>query len=91
MDLENVQTLICFCICDALAVEVKVELTLLEKEKEADLMSPNGKASPLSECHPNGSLGHCSDDDSSVLRPSHKQRDYIEATVCHVKDLENGQ
>lgn len=80
-----------FCICDALLVEVKVELTLLDKEKEADLMSPNGKASPFSECRPNGSLGHCSDDDSSVPRPSHKHRDYIEATVCHVKDLENGQ
>lgn len=88
----NLKTvLICICICDALAVEVKVELTLLENEKEADLMSPNGKASPFSECRPNGSLGHSSDDDSSFPRPSHKHRDYIEAAVCHVKDLENGQ
>ncbi|XP_046697533.1 apoptosis-inducing factor 3 isoform X1 [Silurus meridionalis] len=94
MESESVSyftTLIGFCICDALAVEVKVELTLLDKEKEAELMSPNGKASPFSECRPNGSLGHCSDEDSSALRLSHKHRDYIEATVCHVKDLENGQ
>ncbi|RXN07076.1 apoptosis-inducing factor 3-like protein [Labeo rohita] len=73
------------------AVEVKVELTLLDKEKEVDLMSPNGKASPFSECRPNGSLGHCSDEDSMTLRPQRKHRDYIEASVCHVKDLENGQ
>ncbi|XP_036454353.1 apoptosis-inducing factor 3 isoform X2 [Colossoma macropomum] len=79
------------CLSKPKPVEVKVELTLLEKEKEADLMSPNGKASPFSECRPNGSLGHCSDEDSTTMRPSHKHRDYIEATVCHVKDLENGQ
>uniref|UniRef100_A0A4W4F0D3 Rieske domain-containing protein n=1 Tax=Electrophorus electricus TaxID=8005 RepID=A0A4W4F0D3_ELEEL len=71
--------------------EVKVELTLLEKEKETDLMSPNGKASPFSECRPNGSLGHCSDEEASTLRSNHKARDYTEAAVCHVKDLENGQ
>uniref|UniRef100_A0A673NN14 Apoptosis-inducing factor 3-like n=1 Tax=Sinocyclocheilus rhinocerous TaxID=307959 RepID=A0A673NN14_9TELE len=70
---------------------VKVELTLLDKEKEVDLMSPNGKASPFSECRPNGSLGQCSDEDTMTLRPQRKHRDYIEASVCHVKDLENGQ
>ena len=75
-----------------LAVEVKVELTLLDKEKEADVMSPNGKASPFSDSRPNGALGHGSDEDASAtFRPSHKPRDYVEATVCHVKDLENGQ
>uniref|UniRef100_A0A8C2CV71 Apoptosis inducing factor mitochondria associated 3 n=1 Tax=Cyprinus carpio TaxID=7962 RepID=A0A8C2CV71_CYPCA len=73
------------------AVEVKVELNLLDKEKEVDLMSPNGKASPFSECRLNGSLGHCSDEDTMTLRPHRKHRDYIEASVCHVKDLENGQ
>uniref|UniRef100_A0A8C2I1W1 Apoptosis inducing factor mitochondria associated 3 n=1 Tax=Cyprinus carpio TaxID=7962 RepID=A0A8C2I1W1_CYPCA len=73
------------------AVEVKVELTLLDKEKEVDLMSLNGKASPFSECRPNGSLGHCSDEDTMTLRPQRKHRDYIEASVCHVKDIENGQ
>ncbi|XP_076845972.1 apoptosis-inducing factor 3 isoform X1 [Brachyhypopomus gauderio] len=79
------------CLSKPKPVEVKVELTLLEKEKEAELMSPNGKASPFSECRPNGSLGHCSDDEASAPRPNHKPRDYIEAAVCHVKDLENDQ
>uniref|UniRef100_A0A9J7Y5D8 AIF family member 3 n=1 Tax=Cyprinus carpio carpio TaxID=630221 RepID=A0A9J7Y5D8_CYPCA len=59
--------------------------------KEVDLMSLNGKASPFSECRPNGSLGHCSDEDTMTLRPQRKHRDYIEASVCHVKDIENGQ
>uniref|UniRef100_A0A3Q1EVA7 AIF family member 3 n=1 Tax=Acanthochromis polyacanthus TaxID=80966 RepID=A0A3Q1EVA7_9TELE len=71
--------------------EVKVELSLLEKEKEVDGLSPNGKASPFAECRPNGALGHGSDDDSTPLPLYHKPRDYVEASVCHVKDLENGQ
>lgn len=77
------------CLC--CAVEVKVELSLLEKEKEMDGLSPNGKASPFADCRPNGALGHGSDDDSTPLPLYHKSRDYVEASVCHVKDLENGQ
>lgn len=76
------------CLCHA--VEVKVELSLLEKEKEVDGLSPNGKASPFADCRPNGALGHGSEDDSTPL-PLYKPRDYVEASVCHVKDLENGQ
>uniref|UniRef100_A0A673CWB4 Apoptosis inducing factor mitochondria associated 3 n=1 Tax=Sphaeramia orbicularis TaxID=375764 RepID=A0A673CWB4_9TELE len=72
-------------------IEVKVELSLLEKEKEVDGLSPNGKASPFADCRPNGALGHGSDDDSTPLPLYHKPRDYVEASVCHVKDLENGQ
>ncbi|TRY87461.1 hypothetical protein DNTS_035291 [Danionella cerebrum] len=77
------------CLSKPKPVEVKVELSLLEKEM--DLMSPNGKASPFSESRPNGSLGHCSEEDTMTLRPQRKHRDYIEASVCHIKDLENGQ
>ena len=77
------------CVC--CAVEVKVELSLLDKEKEMDGLSPNGKASPFADCRPNGALGHGSDDDSTQLPLYHKPRDYVEASVCHVKDLENGQ
>lgn len=73
------------------AVEVKVELSLLDKEKEVDGLSPNGKASPFVDCRPNGALGHGSDEDSTLLPVYHKSRDYVEASVCHVKDLENGQ
>uniref|UniRef100_A0A6Q2YM07 Rieske domain-containing protein n=1 Tax=Esox lucius TaxID=8010 RepID=A0A6Q2YM07_ESOLU len=72
------------------SIEVKVELTLLDKEKDTDVMSPNGKASPFSDCRPNGALGHCSDEDSAPPR-LYQPRDYVEASVCHVKDLENGQ
>ena len=78
-------------MCLRYAVEVKVELSLLDKEKEVDGLSPNGKASPFAECRPNGALGHGSDDDSTPLSPYHRPRDYVEASVCHVKDLENGQ
>ncbi|XP_061624160.1 apoptosis-inducing factor 3 isoform X5 [Phyllopteryx taeniolatus] len=77
--------------CFSKPVEVKVELSLLEKEKEADGLSPNGKASPFADCRPNGALGRNSDDDSALLQAYRKSRDYVEASVCHVKDLENGQ
>lgn len=73
------------------AVEVKVELSLLDKEKEVDGLSPNGKASPFADCRLNGALAHGSDDDSTLLPLGPKSRDYVEASVCHVKDLENGQ
>ncbi|KAM6965242.1 apoptosis-inducing factor 3 [Aplochiton taeniatus] len=80
------------CFSRPKPVEVKVELTLLEKEKEADGLSPNGKASPFADCRLNGALGHSSDEESSApLRLYHKPRDYVEASVCHIKDLENGQ
>ncbi|XP_061762441.1 apoptosis-inducing factor 3 isoform X2 [Nerophis ophidion] len=79
------------CFSKPKPVEVKVELSLLEKEKEVDGLSPNGKASPFADCRPNGALGHSSDDDSTPLQAYHKSRDYVEASVCHVKDLENGQ
>uniref|UniRef100_A0A8C7M207 Rieske domain-containing protein n=1 Tax=Oncorhynchus mykiss TaxID=8022 RepID=A0A8C7M207_ONCMY len=73
--------------------EVKVELTLLGKEKDPGVKSANGKASPFSDCRPNGALEHCSDEDSAAAAPLrlYKPRDYLEASVCHVKDLENGQ
>uniref|UniRef100_A0A3P8WPM6 AIF family member 3 n=1 Tax=Cynoglossus semilaevis TaxID=244447 RepID=A0A3P8WPM6_CYNSE len=79
------------CFSKPKPVDVKVELSLLDKEKEVDGLSPNGKASPFADCRPNGALGHGSDDDSTPLPPYHKPRDYVEASVCHVKDLENGQ
>uniref|UniRef100_A0A3Q3F927 AIF family member 3 n=1 Tax=Labrus bergylta TaxID=56723 RepID=A0A3Q3F927_9LABR len=79
------------CFSKTKPVEVKVELSLLEKEKEVDGLSPNGKASPFADCRPNGALGHGSDEDSTALPLYHKPRDYVEVSVCHVKDLENGQ
>lgn len=69
-----------------------MELSLLDKEKEMDRPSPNGKASPFADCRPNGALGHSgSDDDSTPLALYDKPREYVEASVCHVKDLENEQ
>lgn len=56
-----------------------------------DGLSPNGKASPFADCRPNGALGHSSDDDPTPLALYHKPREYVEASVCHVKDLENEQ
>ncbi|CAL8335275.1 apoptosis-inducing factor 3 [Gadus morhua] len=79
------------CFSKPKPVEVKVELSLLEKEREVDGLSPNGKASPLGDRRPNGAPGHCSDEEAPPPRLYSKPRDYVEATICHVKDLENGQ
>lgn len=68
-----------------------MELSLLDKEKEMDGLSPNGKASPFADCRANGALGHGSDDDPPPPALYHKPREYVEASVCHVKDLENEQ
>ncbi|KAJ3603688.1 hypothetical protein NHX12_028432 [Muraenolepis orangiensis] len=79
------------CFSKPKPVEVKVELSLLEKEREVDGLSPNGKASPLGDSRPNGALGRYSDEEAAPPRLCLQPRDYVEASVCHVKDLENGQ
>ncbi|XP_039627083.1 apoptosis-inducing factor 3 isoform X2 [Polypterus senegalus] len=72
--------------------EVKVEVIIPEKDKEKESMSPNGKASPIAHCKTNGSAKHHSDEDKSFQQNLYRNpRDFVEATVCHVKDLENGQ
>nr|XP_015221826.1 PREDICTED: apoptosis-inducing factor 3 isoform X2 [Lepisosteus oculatus] len=80
------------CFSKPKPVEVKVEVVVPDKEKETEKMSPNGKASPLANCRPNGTAKHFHDDDKSItLSPYQNPRDFVEAAVCHVKDLENGQ
>ncbi|KAG2470473.1 AIFM3 factor, partial [Polypterus senegalus] len=72
--------------------QVKVEVIIPEKDKEKESMSPNGKASPIAHCKTNGSAKHHSDEDKSFQQNLYRNpRDFVEATVCHVKDLENGQ
>uniref|UniRef100_A0A8C4XH76 AIF family member 3 n=1 Tax=Erpetoichthys calabaricus TaxID=27687 RepID=A0A8C4XH76_ERPCA len=82
-----------FCFkCPCKRVEVKVEVVIPEKDKEKESMSPNGKASPIAHCKTNGSAKHHSDEDKSFQQNLYRNpRDFVEATVCHVKDLENGQ
>ncbi|XP_053329589.1 apoptosis-inducing factor 3 isoform X1 [Spea bombifrons] len=79
------------CFSKPKPVEVKVEVVLPEKERDKEDMSPNGKASPLA-YKTNGTTRHYHHEDRPiVLNPYTNPKDIVEASVCHVKDLENGQ
>ncbi|XP_069070540.1 apoptosis-inducing factor 3 isoform X2 [Pleurodeles waltl] len=79
------------CFSKPKPVEIKVEVVLPEKEREKEDMSPNGKASPLA-YKANGTTWHYHHEDRPItLNPYPNPKDVVEASVCHVKDLENGQ
>ncbi|KAM4050852.1 apoptosis-inducing factor 3 isoform 3-T4 [Anomaloglossus baeobatrachus] len=79
------------CFSKPKPVEVKVEVVLPEKEREKEEMSPNGKASPLA-YKANGTSRHYHHEERPiVLNPYANPKDMVEASVCHAKDLENGQ
>ncbi|XP_069475226.1 apoptosis-inducing factor 3 isoform X3 [Ambystoma mexicanum] len=79
------------CFSKPKPVEIKVEVVLPEKEREKEEMSPNGKASPLG-YKANGTARHYHHEDRPItLNPYPHPKDVVEASVCHVKDLENGQ
>ncbi|KFV59575.1 Apoptosis-inducing factor 3, partial [Tyto alba] len=72
-------------------VEVKIEVVIPEKERNKEEMSPNGKASPLI-YKVNGTARHYHLEEHPIAsNPYHNPKDVVEASVCHVKDLENGQ
>ncbi|XP_010151701.1 PREDICTED: apoptosis-inducing factor 3-like, partial [Eurypyga helias] len=71
--------------------EVKIEVVIPEKERSKEEMSPNGKASPLI-YKVNGTARHYHLEEHPIAsNPYHNPKDVVEASVCHVKDLENGQ
>nr|XP_025038533.1 apoptosis-inducing factor 3 [Pelodiscus sinensis] len=79
------------CFSKPKPVEVKIEVVLPEKERAKEEMSPNGKASPLV-YKVNGTARHYHLDEHPItLNPYQNLKDVVEASVCHVKDLENGQ
>uniref|UniRef100_A0A8C3UYI1 Apoptosis inducing factor mitochondria associated 3 n=1 Tax=Catharus ustulatus TaxID=91951 RepID=A0A8C3UYI1_CATUS len=70
---------------------LKIEVVIPEKERSKEEMSPNGKASPLI-YKVNGTARHYHLEDHPIAsNPYHNLKDVVEASVCHVKDLENGQ
>ncbi|KAK1160087.1 apoptosis-inducing factor 3-like isoform X2 [Acipenser oxyrinchus oxyrinchus] len=89
------------CFSKPKPVEVKIEVVVPEKEKERDKTSPNGMASPVANCKPNGTTKHLCDESLALsayqnprdlaLSAYQNPMDFVEAAVCHVRDLENGQ
>ncbi|XP_050174356.1 apoptosis-inducing factor 3 isoform X11 [Myiozetetes cayanensis] len=79
------------CFSKPKPVEVKIEVVIPEKERSKEEMSPNGKASPLI-YKVNGTARHYHLEEHPIASsPYHNPKDMVEASVCHVKDLENGQ
>ncbi|XP_074828688.1 apoptosis-inducing factor 3 isoform X1 [Natator depressus] len=79
------------CFSKPKPVEVKIEVVLPEKERAKEEISPNGKASPLV-YKVNGTARHYHLEEHPItINPYQNVKDVVEASVCHVKDLENGQ
>ncbi|KYO36967.1 apoptosis-inducing factor 3 isoform B [Alligator mississippiensis] len=79
------------CFSKPKPVEVKIEVVLPEKERNKEEISPNGKASPLT-YKVNGTVCHYHLEEHPIsINPYQNLKDVVEASVCHVKDLENGQ
>lgn len=73
------------------AVELKIEVVLPEKERGKEELSASGKGSPRA-YQGNGTARHFhSEERLPAPHPYPGAQDCVEAAVCHVKDLENGQ
>ncbi|KAL1787394.1 apoptosis-inducing factor 3 isoform X1 [Sigmodon hispidus] len=75
----------------ASTVELKIEVVLPEKERGKEELAAGGKGSPLA-YQGNGTARHFhAEERLPTPQPYPSPQDCVEATVCHVKDLENGQ
>ncbi|XP_057621775.1 apoptosis-inducing factor 3 isoform X1 [Chionomys nivalis] len=79
------------CFSKPKPVELKIEVVLPEKERGKEELSASGKGSPRA-YQGNGTARHFhAEERLPTAQPYPSPQDCVEATVCHVKDLENGQ
>ncbi|XP_051047046.1 apoptosis-inducing factor 3 isoform X3 [Phodopus roborovskii] len=79
------------CFSKPKPVELKIEVVLPEKERGKEELSASGKGSPRA-YQGNGTARHFhAEERLPTPQPYPSPQDCVEATVCHVKDLENGQ
>ncbi|ELK15568.1 Apoptosis-inducing factor 3 [Pteropus alecto] len=79
------------CFSKPKPVELKIEVVLPEKERGKEELSASGKGSPRA-YQGNGTACHFhSEERLPAPHPYSGAQDCVEAAVCHVKDLENGQ
>uniref|UniRef100_A0A8D0JG21 AIF family member 3 n=1 Tax=Sus scrofa TaxID=9823 RepID=A0A8D0JG21_PIG len=78
------------CFSKPKPVELKIEVVLPEKDRKEEL-SASGKGSPRA-YQGNGTARHFhAEERLPAPHPYPGAQDFMEAAVCHVKDLENGQ
>eukprot|EP00071_Canis_lupus_P032499 XP_022266056.1 apoptosis-inducing factor 3 [Canis lupus familiaris] len=79
------------CFSKPKPVELKIEVVLPEKERGKEELSASGKGSPRA-YQGNGTARHFhAEERLPAPHPYPGPQDCVEAAVCHVKDLENGQ
>ncbi|XP_027780064.1 apoptosis-inducing factor 3 isoform X4 [Marmota flaviventris] len=79
------------CFSKPKPVELKIEVVLPEKERSKEELSASGKGSPRA-YQGNGTARHFHTEERlPAPHPYPGPQDCVEAAVCHVKDLENGQ
>ncbi|XP_077016414.1 apoptosis-inducing factor 3 isoform X3 [Tamandua tetradactyla] len=79
------------CFSKPKPVELKIEVVLPEKERAKEELSAGGKGSPRA-YQGNGTARHFhAEERLPGPHPYPGAQDCVEAAVCHVKDLENGQ
>ncbi|XP_060227342.1 apoptosis-inducing factor 3 isoform X2 [Meriones unguiculatus] len=79
------------CFSKPKPVELKIEVVLPEKERGKEELSASGKGSPRA-YQGNGTARHFhAEERLPAPQPYPSPQDCVEATICHVKDLENGQ
>nr|XP_025122989.1 apoptosis-inducing factor 3 isoform X1 [Bubalus bubalis] len=79
------------CFSKPKPVELKIEVVLPEKDRGKEELSTGGKGSPRA-YQGNGAARHFhADERLPAPHPYPGAQDCVEAAVCHVKDLENGQ
>ncbi|XP_005391885.1 PREDICTED: apoptosis-inducing factor 3 isoform X4 [Chinchilla lanigera] len=79
------------CFSKPKPVEFKIEVVLPEKERGKDELSAGGKGSPRA-YQGNGTARHFHTEERLPAPHSYPgPQDCVEAAICHVKDLENGQ
>ncbi|ERE76332.1 apoptosis-inducing factor 3 isoform 2 [Cricetulus griseus] len=84
-------TSVAYWVPVGLLVELKIEVVLPEKERGKEELSASGKGSPRA-YQGNGTARHFhAEERLPTPQPYPSPQDCVEATVCHVKDLENGQ
>nr|XP_005899331.1 PREDICTED: apoptosis-inducing factor 3 [Bos mutus] len=79
------------CFSKPKPVELKIEVVLPEKDRGKEELSTGSKGSPRA-YQGNGAARHFhADERLPTAHPYPGAQDCVEAAVCHVKDLENGQ
>ncbi|XP_051006574.1 apoptosis-inducing factor 3 isoform X2 [Acomys russatus] len=79
------------CFSKPKPVELKIEVVLPEKERGKEELSTSGKGSPRAYQGNGAARRFHAEERLPAPQPYPSPQDCVEATVCHVKDLENGQ